>query len=146
MSHISRAATVAADAETCFDYIADPDLAPLFLPGLYSITPIEVEPKGLGNTWGFEYDMFGVSLKGEAECIAYERPSKYAWKSTSGVETQFTYEFETVDEGTAVTVEVHYEVTDDMIGKLADATVLERMNEQEADTALRNLTVILEGA
>ena len=50
MSHVRRASVVDADAETCFDYIADPTLAPLFLSSLYSITPIDVEPQGVGNT------------------------------------------------------------------------------------------------
>lgn len=146
MSTIHRAATVAADPETCFDYIADPTLAPLFLSSLYSITPIDIEPRAEGNTWAFEYDLFGVAIKGESECTVYDRPSKYVWKATSGIETQFSYGFEPADGGTTVSVDVDYKLTDDLLGRLADATLVERMNEHEADAALRNLTAILEGA
>lgn len=146
MSHIRREATVAAGAETCFDYVADPTLAPLFLSSLYSITPIDVEPKGEGNTWGFEYDLFGVALRGESECTVYDRPNQYVWKATSGIKTEFNYQFESVADGTAVSIDVEYQLTDDMLGKIADAAVIERMNEHEADAALRNLSTILEGA
>jgi hypothetical protein len=146
MSHVRRASVVGADAETCFDYIADPLLAPLFLSSLYAITPIDVEPKGLGNTWGWEYDLFGVSLKGESECVAYERPTRYVWKATSGVETTWTYLFEAVSKGTAVTLDVEYHLADNMLGKLGDLSIVERMNEHEADAAVRNLSTILEGS
>lgn len=146
MTHVRRAAVVDASAETCFDYIADPTLAPLFLSSLYSITPIEVEPRGIGNTWGWEYDLFGVTLKGTSECVEFERPTKYVWKATTGIETVWTYTFEEVSDCTAVELDVEYKLTDDMLGKLADAAVIERLNEHEADAAVRNLRIILEGS
>ena len=146
MSHVRRASVVDADAETCFDYIADPTLAPLFLSSLYSITPIDVEPQGVGNTWGWEYDLFGVTLKRASECTMYDRPTKYVWKSTAGIESVWTYSFEPVSNGTAVTLDVEYQLTNDMLGKIADAAVIERLNEHEADAAVRNLRIILEGA
>lgn len=143
MSQIRRATTVEADIETCFDYIADPTLAPLFLSSLYSITPIDVEPKGKGNTWGWEYDLFGVTLKGASECTVYDRPAKYVWKATSGIDTTWTYMFDEVSTGTAITLDVAYHLTNDMLGKLADVAVIEKLNEHEASTAVDNLRTIL---
>lgn len=148
MSRIHRDVVVQADPERCFDFIADPSLAPLFISSLYSITPIEVEPRGKGNRWGFEYDMFGVPVRGESECIEYERPSRYVWRSdptTSTIETTFSYAFEPADGGTRVSLDVDYEITPEMLGgKIVDKLLIERMNEHEADAAVNNLKVVLE--
>ena len=150
MAKIHRDVVVNADPERCFDFIADPSLAPLFISSLYSITPIEVEPKGPGNTWGFEYDMFGVPLRGESECTEFERPSRYVWRSIPGsstIHTTFSYTFEPQDGGTKVSLDVEYELPQEVLGgKLTDKLVVERMNEHEADAAIKNLKVVLEEA
>ncbi len=148
MTKIHRHTVVQADPERCFDFIADPSLAPLFISGLYAITPIEVEPRGKGNRWRFEYDMFGVPLRGDSECIEFERPSRYVWRSdpaTSTVMTTFSYAFEPHEGGTRVSLDVEYEIPPKVLGgKIADKLVVERMNEHEADTAINNLKVVLE--
>ena len=150
MTKIHRDVVVNVDPERCFDFIADPSLAPLFISSLYSITPIEVEPRGAGNKWGFEYDMFGVPLRGESECIEFERPNKYVWRSipeSSTIDTTFSYAFEPADGGTKVSLDVEYQVPDKVLGgKIADKLVVERMNEHEADAAISNLKVVLEEA
>ena len=148
MTKIHRDAVVGADPERCFDFIADPSLAPLFISSLYAITPIEVDPRGKGNRWGFEYDMFGVPVRGESECIEFERPSRYVWRSdpsTSTIETTFAYTLEPGDGGTRVSLDVEYEIPPDVLGgKIADKLVVERMNEHEADAAIKNLETVLE--
>ena len=148
MTKIHRDAVVEVDPERCFDFIADPSLAPLFISSLYSITPINVEPRGRGNRWGFEYDMFGVPLRGESECIEFERPSRYVWRSdpaSSTIQTTFSYTFQPEDGGTRVALDVEYEIPPAVLGgKIADKLVVERMNEHEADAAINNLKVVLE--
>jgi uncharacterized membrane protein len=150
MAKIHRDVLVNADPERCFDFVADPSLAPLFISSLYSITPIEVEPRGIGNRWGFEYDMFGVPLKGESECIEYERPRKYIWRSipdASAIDTTFAYAFDSADGGTRISMDVAYEIPQNVLGgKIADKLIIERMNEHEADAAINNLKVVLEEA
>jgi uncharacterized membrane protein len=150
MAKIHRDAVVNAEPERCFDFVADPSLAPLFISSLYSITPIEVEPRGKGNRWGFEYDMFGVPVRGESECTEFERPSKYVWRSvpeSSTIDTTFSYTFEPEKSGTKVSLDVEYQVPEQVLGgKIADKLVVERMNEHEADAAINNLKVVLEEA
>lgn len=148
MTTIHRDAVVQADPERCFDFIADPSLAPLFISSLYAITPMQVEPRGKGNRWRFEYDMFGVPVRGESECIEFDRPARYVWRSdpsTSTIETTFAYTFEAQDGGTRVSLDVDYEIPPAVLGgKIADKLVVERMNEHEADAAISNLKIVLE--
>ncbi|MGH2682107.1 MAG: SRPBCC family protein [Actinomycetota bacterium] len=150
MTKIHRDVVVNTDPERCFDFIANPSLAPLFISSLYSIDPIEVEPRGAGNRWGFEYDMFGVPIRGESECIEFERPIKYVWRSIPGastIDTTFSYTFQPENGGTRVSLEVEYQVPEQVLGgKIADKLVVERMNEHEADAAISNLKVVLEEA
>lgn len=147
MTSIHREVQIRADPERCFDLIADPPLATLFISGLYAITPIEIEPKGLGNRWGFEYDMFGVPIRGESECVEFERPARYVWKTSSGIDATFAYGLAAGDGGTTVSLDIEYEVPQEaLLGKIADKLVIERMNEHEADAAVKNLKTVLEEA
>jgi uncharacterized membrane protein len=150
VAKIHRDVVVNADPERCFDFIADPSLAPLFISSLYSITPIDVDPRGVGNKWGFEYDLFGVPVRGESECTEFERPRKYVWRSIPGsstIDTTFSYTFDPQDGGTKVSLDVEYELPQEVLGgKLTDRLVVERMNEHEADAAIKNLKVVLEEA
>jgi uncharacterized membrane protein len=150
VAKIHRDVVVNAEPERCFDFIADPSLAPLFISSLYSITPIDVDPRGVGNKWGFEYDLFGVPIRGESECTEFERPSRYVWRSIPGsstIDTTFSYTFEPQNGGTKVSLDVEYELPQEVLGgKLTDRLVVERMNEHEADAAIKNLKVVLEEA
>lgn len=144
MSKIQRTEVVKADLETCFDFIADPEKAPIFVSSLHSITPVSVEPRGVGNKWDWEYDMFGVPLKGSAECIEYDKPNKYVWKSTGSVDSTWTYTFKKVDGGTELSLEIEYEVPGAvLVGKITDKLMVEKLNEHEADNAFKNLKTVL---
>lgn len=145
MLKVHREIVVNANPEKCFDFIADPSLAPLFVSGLHAITPIGVEPRGKGNTWAWEYDMAGVPLRGNAECIEFERPGKYVWRSTTGVMSTWTYMFEATEGGTKISVDIEYEIPDSAVaGKITDSAVAARINEQQADNGIQNLKVVLE--
>lgn len=145
MGHIRRQVEVGADPKKCFDFIADPDLAPLFISSLHSITPLEVEPRGQGNTWEWEYDLFGIPLSGASRCVGYDPPNRYVWETYQGIDTRWTYTFEPANGGTQITLEVEYELPDSILGgKLGDRALIDRLNEHEADAAVRNLQVILE--
>lgn len=145
MAKVHRETIVNADIENCFDFIADPEKAPIFVSSLHSVTPVSVEPKGVGNKWSWEYDMFGVPIKGSAECIGYDRPNKYVWRSTQGVQSTWVYTFEKVDGGTKISVSIDYEVPAVALGgKIADKLIIEKLNENEADNGFKNLKTILE--
>lgn len=144
MSNIKRTETVSADTDKCFDFIADPDKAPVFVSSLHSISNVSAEPKGVGNKWDWEYDLFGVPLKGSAECVEYDKPNKYAWKSSGGAESTWTYTFKEVDGGTEITLEIEYEVPAAALGgKITDKVMVEKLNEHEADNAFKNLKTVL---
>lgn len=145
MAKIYREAVVNTEIEKCFDFIADPAKAAIFVGSLHSVTPVSVEPKGVGNTWNWEYDMFGIPITGNAECIEYTRPNKYVWKSTEGVKSTWVYTFAKANGGTKISLSLEYAVPDTaLVGQVADKLVLEKLNENEAENAFKNLKTILE--
>src|SRR3989338_11016343 len=93
MAKIQRSVVIHAPIEKCFDFIADPEKAPIFVSSLHSVSPVAGEPKGKGNTWKWEYDLFGLPFQGESVCTDYERPSRYVWKSSTGIHSTWTYTF-----------------------------------------------------
>lgn len=145
MAKIQRSTVVNAPVEKCFDFIADPEKAPIFVSSLHSVTPVVVEPKGKGNAWKWEYDLFGMPFQGESECIGYDRPSRYVWKSVTGIRSTWTYTFAPKDGGTMLSLEVDYEIPQNLAGAaIKDAGIIEKLNENEADNAFKNLKTVLE--
>ena len=145
MAKVHQETIVTADVEKCFDFIADPEKAPLFVSSLHSVNPISVAPKGVGNSWNWEYDLFGLPLKGSAKCLAYERPNKYVWSSNEIFPSTWTYTFQKVDGGTKIMLDIEYEIPKNALtGKITDKFMLEKMNQQQADTGFRNLKTVLE--
>ncbi len=145
MTKLKRQTVVNKDPETCFDFIADPEKAPLFVSSLHSITPVSTEPRGKGNRWTWEYDLFGVPIRGDSECVVFNRPNQYSWKSTTTIPSTWTYTLTPTNEGTEITMEIEYEVPDSVLtGKVADKLVVEKLNQNEADNAIKNLKTILE--
>lgn len=145
MSQIRRTGIVKADIDTCFDFIADPEKAPVFVSSLHSITTVAVDPKGVGNKWNWEYDMFGVPLTGLAECIEYDKPNRYVWRSSGGADSTWTYSFKEADGGTEIALTIEYQVPQAVLGgKIADKLIVEKLNEHEAENAFKNLKTVLE--
>jgi uncharacterized membrane protein len=72
------------------------------------------------------------------------------WQSIPGsstIDTTFSYTFEPENGGTKVSLDVEYQIPEQVLGgKIADKLVVERMNEHEADAAISNLKVVLEEA
>ena len=63
---------------------------------------------------------------------------------TTGVDSTFIYTVEPAGGGSQVTADVVYEVPQGVLAKIADKTVVERMNERDADKAAQSLKTILD--
>ena len=144
MSRVTRVATIQAKPAKVLDYIADVEHHPAFISALKSVDHISGPPRSVGTNWQWTFSMGGVELKGKAETTAYEQEKRYAFKTTGGIASTFTYTVESQDSGTRLTIDVVYDVPKNVLGKIADVAVIERLNSQEGDRAAENLKAILE--
>lgn len=144
MPKVTKVASIKAKPQKVIDYIASVENHPAFISALKSVTNLKGNPKHVGEGWDWTFVMAGVEIKGKAETADYVEGKRYAFKTTTGISSTFTYSVEAEAENTRLTMDVEYEIPNNVLAKALDAAVVERLNEQEGERAVENLKAILE--
>jgi carbon monoxide dehydrogenase subunit G len=143
VAKVTRSFQVKRTPEAAIDYIADVENHPAFIAPLKSVANIAGDPKRRGTHWDWTFVMGGVEIKGKAETADYQPGKRYSFKTT-GIDSTFIYSAEPEGGGSRITADVVYEVPQGVLAKIADKTMIERMNERDADQAAQNLKTILD--
>ncbi len=128
--------------EEVFAYIANPENASQWQGAVVEAKQTSEGPVGVGTTGQSTSHFLGRRAESTWEVTEYELNRKAALKSTSGpVPYEQSASFESVDEGTKVTMVGEYEVGG--FFKLAEP-IFTRMGHRQAETDYANLKDILE--
>lgn len=145
MPSVSESVHVTAPVDRVFSFIADhPERAVTFIPGLNRIEGVSPAEPGVGQTWRYEFNWFGVVFEGNSQCTKLDRPRTYQFQTVTGNPSTWTYTFAPSGGGTDLTLVVEYAVPDNMIARFATAGTLEKMNQDRAAEAMTNLKGLLE--
>jgi uncharacterized membrane protein len=143
MARVAKSAVINGNADQIMNYIADVKNHPAFIGPLKSIANINGDPKKAGTSWDWTFVMAGVEFSGRAETVSYEGGKKFSYRTTTGVQSTFTYTAESQSGGVKVTVDVTYDVPATLLAKM-QAGVVEKLNEAEGSRAVENLKAILD--
>ena len=145
MSKISASITINKPIEEVFDYTASPHNGPAFIPNLNENTNINPEQSGIGQTFDWRFNLAGVDLRGKGEVTEFERPHKSVVKSTGdSASTTWVYTFKDENGATKVTAEIEYEISESILQKITNRTIIDKLNQRSAEQMLENLKTILE--
>jgi len=143
MSRVAKSAVINGNADQIMNYIADVKNHPAFIGPLKSVTNLNGDPKQPGTSWDWTFVMAGVEFTGRAETVSYESGQTFRYRTTTGIQSTFTYSAEPQGNSVKVTVDVTYDVPPTLISKM-QATVVERLNDAEGSRAVENLKAILD--
>lgn len=143
MSRVAKSAIIKGKADQIMSYIADVKNHPAFIGPLKSVTNLNGDPKKPGTSWDWTFVMAGVEFGGRAETVSYEPGQKFTYRTTTGIQSTFTYSAEPEDGGVKVTVDVTYDVPPTLLSKM-QASVVEKLNDSEGVRAVENLKAILD--
>jgi coenzyme Q-binding protein COQ10 len=143
MSRVTKVVSIKADPKKVLNYIADVKNHPAFISALKSVDNLHGDSKNIGEGWDFTFSMGGVEIKGKAETADYIEGKHYSFKTINGIVSTFSYSVEPENGGTRLTMDVEYEIPQNVVAKMLDKTVIERLNDQEGDRAIENLKAIL---
>lgn len=143
MSRVAKSAVISANADQIMTYIADVKNHPAFIGPLKSVANVNGDSKKAGTSWDWTFVMAGVEFSGRAETVSYEPGKKFTYKTTTGIQSTFTYSAEPQGKGVKVTVDVTYDVPSSLLSKM-QAGVVEKLNEAEGVRAVENLKAILD--
>lgn len=142
MSRIHRSVTLSKKPDQVIDYISDVRNHPAFISALQSVAELSGDSKNVGTTWQWTFVMAGVEIRGSAETTEFVPGKLFSYKTTSGVNSQFTYRTESDGKQDNLIVEVEYDPPAGVLGKMIDKAIVERHNEAEADRTIQNLKTI----
>ena len=143
MSRVAKSAVINNKPDQIMNYIADVRNHPAFIGPLKSVANVNGDPKQAGTSWDWTFVMAGVEFTGRAETVSYENGRKFSYKTTTGVQSTFTYSAEPQGNGVKVTVDVTYEVPEALLSRMQTA-VVEKLNDAEGARAVENLKAILD--
>ena len=143
MSRVAKSAVINGNADQIMSYIADVKNHPAFIGPLKSIANVNGDPKKAGTSWDWRFVMAGAEFSGRAETVGYEPGKKFSYRTTTGVESTFTYTAEPQGGGVKVTVDVTYDVPGTLLSRM-QASVVEKLNDAEGVRAVENLKAILD--
>jgi uncharacterized membrane protein len=143
MSRVAKSAIIANKPDQVMSYIADVKNHPAFLGPLKSIANVNGDPKTPGTSWDWTFVMAGVEFSGRAETVSYEAGKKFSFKTTTGIQSTFTYSAEPQGNSVKVSIDVTYEVPQSLLAKM-QAGVVEKVNDAEGARAVENLKTILD--
>lgn len=145
MPTVSETIEIAAPVDDVFSYVADhPERATAFIPGLNRINNVSTPDAGVGQSWDYEFNWFGLVISGSSRCTKLERPSVYQFQTVTGNRSTWTYRFEPDGAGTRIVFNVDYEVPESQLARFAAEGTLERMNRERAVEVLANLKGLIE--
>jgi carbon monoxide dehydrogenase subunit G len=119
LSHLSTTFRVTAPPDVVFDLIADPARATEWQTMISEMGEISGRPGGVGSSYIGFYKVAGRRLEGHFVITAAERPSLHqAAGTTRGGWARWTTMIEPVDGGSAVRVDLEYELPGEVLGSL----------------------------
>ena len=144
MAVVSGSIDISVPPQKAYDFIATPEKATAFIPGLNRISNVSPAEPAVGRTWDYEFNWFGLVVAGQSRCTAAESPGRYQFQTVTGNRSTWTYRFEPNGTGTRVTLEVEYDVPQSILARVASEGALAKMNEDRGRETLANLKALLE--
>jgi carbon monoxide dehydrogenase subunit G len=146
MALIERHMEIAAPRDAVFDYLEDPGHVPEFAPGVARVEEVQRSDQRVGDTFKAVYSVMGISFPVRFTTRSHERPHVLRSQMDGAMSGEFRWELQESPSGdrTAVTVRIDYTVKGGVLGRAANAVLLERMNEKNAERMLENLKMVME--
>ena len=143
MSRVVKSAVINGNADQIMNYIADVKNHPAFIGPLKSVANINGDSKKPGTSWDWTFVMGGVEFSGRAETVTYESGKKFSFKTTTGIQSTFTYNAEPQGNDVKVSIDVTYDVPQSLLSRMQTG-VVEKLNDAEGARAVENLKTILD--
>jgi len=141
MAKVKRSILVNAPAEEAYNYLADFNNQPDWIPG--SVEVWGVSEAEVGKSFKFKYKMAGILMEGESTVTELVPNKSLGFRTKGAVASDWLLIVDAKDGGAEVELNIEYTIPVPVLGKVAEKIILKR-NEREADLAMQNLKEALE--
>jgi len=140
MVEINREVIIDAPLDRIFDYVRKPGNLPAIWPNLVLIDNEKLLPNG-GYSFQWEYQMFGMHLKGTGEYTAIVPNQWFTVTIKGNLESVITWTFRPNEGQTKVTFTIEYQLPLTIFNRMGKV-ITKNINEREADLVLVNLQAV----
>ena len=128
---------VAADPETVFAFLDDPENHAAITPGLTDVRDVEPLANG-GKRLSYTYRMAGMGIDGEIVQTVHDPPERHAFELRGRLTGTIDFRLAPVDGGTELTYAATYDLPENALTRVG-APVIRRFNERQLRAALENV-------
>src|SRR5258706_3864150 len=91
MSRIENRKIIKADPQAVFDFLAERTNAPKIVPHLEKVWEIKPPAAGVGQTWRWQFRLFGMPFEGTAEMIEFSPGHRLQFTTRGKLRSTWTY-------------------------------------------------------
>ena len=144
MAKLTRTVIVKAPVEQVFKALDDPNALPFLYNCVCNLSDFQSSQKRLGDTFKGTFSVIGLQFDVTFTCTERDPPLKIVERFEGAMNGTMVFILETRSNSTSVSLQVDYEISKGLLGKIANKLLFERMNEKSAERMLENLTIEVE--
>lgn len=145
MAKITRKISINSPVEKVYGFVTNPDNWTKYVASLTNIRDISSHDLEPGTTFSWEYRMFGVTFGGKGKITENVKNTRFGMKMEGGFPIQEDYDFSSSGNGnTDLTIEISYEIPGRIMSTVSKSSVVEKLNQKEADGVLEKLKTLCE--
>lgn len=143
MSEIHKTTTFDSPVEKVFELVDNPENIPKYIPNVERVADVKRTDGRIGDTFRVIYKVLGMTFDEKFTVTGYEPKRKLVSTFDGGMKGTFSWAFEPQGSQTECSLDIEYQVGGGVLGKAADALLLERTNEKNMDQSFENLRRVL---
>ena len=143
MAHVQRSVAIKASPEDVMAFLSDAGRWPDWYPGLTDIHVTGPFP-AQGGKVSFKVKSAGMSMQITETVLDYQPGKLQLFQMEGMLSGQARWELIPEGDGTTLTTTFDYVLPGGVFGRIADALMVERMNDKSLEEALQNCKALVE--
>jgi len=144
MAKVSKKISINAPVSKVFNFITSPDNWTKYVTSLVDVKDVSSDDVKPGTTFRWTYRMLGMNFHGKGQVTENIRNKKFGMKMEGSFPITETYNFNSDDKGTELSVEVEYEMPGKIMSVVANKGLVEKINKKEAENVLDKIKLLCE--
>ena len=144
MANITRTVTINAPLDKVFTFVTSPENWTKYVTSLVEVRDVSSQGVEKGTTFVWQYRMLGLNFGGKGTITENVPNAKFGMKMEGGFPITENYGFRAVGGGTELTVEVIYETPGKILSVVSKSSVVEKLNQKEAEAVLEKIKMLCE--
>lgn len=141
---MTKAVVIDAPFQKVFHTLDDPNALPFLYYCICNVSDVTWGEKRVGDTFRGSFSVIGVHFEVIFTCTEHAPPLKIVERLEGGMEGSMVFVLEPRSGATNVILQVDYETSRDLLGKISDRLLFEQVAEKNAERILENLKIIVE--